>query len=265
MLVRLLHGYQEVAPLQMREIWALHAVLRLALIDELRRIALRVEDSAWRRGPRPMNWPTRCRERRPCIARAGRRCQLAGRALLRATSSCSSRTACKAWASAAVRCWMRCRSNWRGAAPPSMTTSSASMRGAAPATWPRATSSPACARWPPSTGSRCSNRLRAWRRCCAHAPDYVACDRRTRARYRASIEQLARVARRPEPAVTAELLAVCWKRRWRPAPRPGRMADRPAAHRTGSGAALPGDACRSGCAAGSCGMARRCTWAVSPC
>src|SRR6478736_7553137 len=44
-LLRMLAGYQSVAPLQMQEIWILYPVLRIALIDELRRIAERVEDS----------------------------------------------------------------------------------------------------------------------------------------------------------------------------------------------------------------------------
>lgn len=42
---RLLAGYQDVAPLKMQELWALYPILRIALIDELRRIAIRVEDS----------------------------------------------------------------------------------------------------------------------------------------------------------------------------------------------------------------------------
>ncbi|MEO6080993.1 MAG: glucoamylase family protein [Steroidobacteraceae bacterium] len=44
-LLRLLAGYQNAAPLRMREIWALYPILRIALVDELRRIAVRVEDS----------------------------------------------------------------------------------------------------------------------------------------------------------------------------------------------------------------------------
>ncbi len=53
-LQRLLTGYQNAAALKMREIWALYPILRIALIDELRRIAVRVEDSlaARRRGRR---------------------------------------------------------------------------------------------------------------------------------------------------------------------------------------------------------------------
>ncbi len=42
---RLLSGYQQIAPLEMRELWALYPIMRIALIDELRRIAVRVEDS----------------------------------------------------------------------------------------------------------------------------------------------------------------------------------------------------------------------------
>jgi cyclic beta-1,2-glucan synthetase len=44
-LQRFLAGYQAITPLEMREIWALYPILRIALIDELRRIAARVEDS----------------------------------------------------------------------------------------------------------------------------------------------------------------------------------------------------------------------------
>ena len=44
-LLRMLAGYQSVAPLKMQEIWILYPVLRIALIDELRHIAERVEDS----------------------------------------------------------------------------------------------------------------------------------------------------------------------------------------------------------------------------
>jgi cyclic beta-1,2-glucan synthetase len=44
-LQRFIAGYQAVTPLQMREIWALYPIMRIALIDELRRIAVRVEDS----------------------------------------------------------------------------------------------------------------------------------------------------------------------------------------------------------------------------
>jgi cyclic beta-1,2-glucan synthetase len=44
-LSRLLAGYQDVAPLKMQELWALYPILRIALIDELRRVAVRVEDS----------------------------------------------------------------------------------------------------------------------------------------------------------------------------------------------------------------------------
>jgi len=44
-LLRLLAGYQSVAPLKMQEIWILYPMLRIALIDELRNIAERVEDS----------------------------------------------------------------------------------------------------------------------------------------------------------------------------------------------------------------------------
>ncbi len=44
-LQRFLAGYQAVTPLEMREIWALYPIMRIALIDELRRIAARVEDS----------------------------------------------------------------------------------------------------------------------------------------------------------------------------------------------------------------------------
>ncbi|MEJ0099543.1 MAG: hypothetical protein WDO12_07280 [Pseudomonadota bacterium] len=39
-------------------------------------------------------------------------------------------------------------------------------------------------------------------------PEYMACDRRTRDRYRSSIEQLARATHRPEPAITADVLGV---------------------------------------------------------
>ncbi len=44
-LSRLLAGYQDVAPLKMQELWALYPILRIALIDELRRVAVRVEES----------------------------------------------------------------------------------------------------------------------------------------------------------------------------------------------------------------------------
>ncbi|MET0280591.1 MAG: glucoamylase family protein, partial [Steroidobacteraceae bacterium] len=44
-LVRLLDGYQELRPLRMEEIWGLYPILRIVLIDELRRVAVRVEDS----------------------------------------------------------------------------------------------------------------------------------------------------------------------------------------------------------------------------
>ncbi|MEO8314846.1 MAG: hypothetical protein ABI645_08645, partial [Pseudomonadota bacterium] len=44
-LQRFLAGYQAITPLEMREIWALYPIMRIALIDELRRIAVRVEDS----------------------------------------------------------------------------------------------------------------------------------------------------------------------------------------------------------------------------
>jgi cyclic beta-1,2-glucan synthetase len=44
-LVRMLDGYQEVVLLTMRELWALYPILQIALIAELRRVAMRVEDS----------------------------------------------------------------------------------------------------------------------------------------------------------------------------------------------------------------------------
>ncbi len=44
-LSRLLAGYQDVVSLRMQELWVLYPILRIALIDELRRIAVRVEDS----------------------------------------------------------------------------------------------------------------------------------------------------------------------------------------------------------------------------
>src|SRR5690606_34822427 len=45
LLQRMLEGFQQRQPLTMRELWAMYPILRIALIDELRRVAVRVEDS----------------------------------------------------------------------------------------------------------------------------------------------------------------------------------------------------------------------------
>ena len=47
---RYLQKYQTVAPLAMRELWTLNPVLRLALIDELRRLGARIEAALAARG-----------------------------------------------------------------------------------------------------------------------------------------------------------------------------------------------------------------------
>lgn len=45
LLQRMLEGYQRHQPLTMRELWALYPILRIALIEELARVAVRVQDS----------------------------------------------------------------------------------------------------------------------------------------------------------------------------------------------------------------------------
>jgi cyclic beta-1,2-glucan synthetase len=204
MLIRLLHGYQEVAPLQMREIWALHTVLRLALIDELRQIAIRVEDSLAARAaadeladsllqgtasrepdPDRLAW-SEDRFSAPFIVQLAHRLQgmgERGRPLLDALSQQLVRTG-----TSIDDCIQRQHAR-RSASNVAARNIITSLRELASFDWCVVFEKTAC--------------VEALLR---ERPDYAACDRRTRARYRASIEQLARVARRPEPTVTVEVL-----------------------------------------------------------
>ena len=65
---------QSVEPLKIGELWALPSLLRFVLIENLRRIAVRVERARARCARSPTRWPTRCWRRR----RRRRRPQAAG-------------------------------------------------------------------------------------------------------------------------------------------------------------------------------------------
>ncbi len=208
MLIRLLRGYQDVAPLKMHEVWVLHTVLRIALIDELRRIAVRVEESlaaravadeladslAQRAAPgapvqslRAMAWP-QGRLTTPFVVQLAHRLQglgERGRPLLHALSQQL------AAHGTSIDDYIQRQHARRSGSNLAARNIITSLRSLASIDW----------RLMFEKASRVEALLR-------ERPDYVACDRRTRDRYRASIEQLARATRRPEPAITADILGV---------------------------------------------------------
>ncbi len=208
MLGRLLSGYQDVAPLKMQEIWSLHTVLRVALIDELRRIAGRVEDSLTARaaadeladslahgkylqaaGPSPRlpAWPEG-RFTAPFIVQLAHRLQAMGERGRPLLNALSQQLAGRGMSIDDYIQRQHARRSTTNVAARNIITS---LRGLSSFDW----------RSLFEKTSRVETLLR-------ERPDYVACDRRTRDRYRGSIEQLAKATRRPEPEVAAATIAL---------------------------------------------------------
>ena len=190
-LTRFLNSYQRVAPLTIGELWAWPSMLKLALIENLRRLA---EETARRARTRDAP-PTRT-SRELDAERQRARSLPPGRRTPRSSCSC-----CIACASTGPRC-RRCAPRSRTHLAAQQTTAEDAVRAehqrqaAARCRWP--TPSPACACARRSTGASTSRRS-AWsssvlRRDPAGA--YARMDFLSRDRQRQAVEELAPAQRR---------------------------------------------------------------------
>jgi cyclic beta-1,2-glucan synthetase len=216
-LVRMLDGYQEVALLTMRELWALYPILQIALIAELRRVAMRVEDSLAARvaadeladalvhgpaavdavRPRPSRW-TENRFAAPFIVQYTHRLQgmgERGRPFLDALSRQLARRG-----SSIDDCIQRQHAR-RSASNVAARNIITSLRALGSFDW----------RMLFEKTSRVEALLQ-------EQQEYLASDRRTRDRYRGSIEQIARTSRRDELSITQQILGLPGA-----APEPGQL------------------------------------------
>jgi cyclic beta-1,2-glucan synthetase len=206
-LQRLLTGYQAAAPLNMREIWALYPILRIALIDELRRVAVRVEDSLaaraaadaladralrgeWADDSENLGQPAWLQGRfiGPYIVQLAHRLHgmgERGRPLLEKLSAELARRGTN------IDDYIQRQHARRSASNLVARNIITSLRALASFEWRSLFESI----------SYVENLLRT-------QPTYVACDRRTRDRYRSCIEELATATHRHEVTVTQQLLAL---------------------------------------------------------
>ena len=112
-----MNSYQAVAPLTIGELWAWPSMLKLALIENLRRLADETLEAARRApGRRRLRGP----DRQPPATARRRRC----RRTCTPRSSCSSSSAC----ASTGRGWPPCAPRWTGTWPPQQMTSEDAIR-----------------------------------------------------------------------------------------------------------------------------------------
>ncbi len=206
-LVRILAGYQQVAPLTMRELWALYPILQVALISELRNVAMRVQDSlgaraaadeladsllhgGWGREElrvRPLRW-TESRFAAPFIVQLAHRLQGMGEQGRPFLETLSRQLVQRGTTIDEFIQRQHARRSATNVAARNIITS---LRALGSFDW----------RGLFEKASEVEAVLRT-------QPDYLASDRRTRDRYRGSIEEIARMAGRDELTVTHEILAL---------------------------------------------------------
>jgi cyclic beta-1,2-glucan synthetase len=207
-LQRFLAGYQAITPLEMREIWALYPIMRIAFIDELRRIAVRVEESlsaraaadgladallddqwsaqgesflaqpAWLQGRTNASWLVQLAHRLHAMGERGRPFldQVSQELARRGTT---------------IDDYIQRQHARRSASNLVARNIITSLRALASFDW----------RTLFESTSHVEQLLRT-------QPTYVSCDRRTRDRYRSCVEELATATHRHEVTVTEQVLAL---------------------------------------------------------
>jgi len=207
LLLRMLAGYQEVSPLTMRELWALYPILQIALIAELRGVALRVHDALAARvaadeladllvheewsaidlRSQPERWSAP-RFAAPYIVQLTQRLQGMGPRGVAMLETLSRQLAGRGTTIDDYIQKQHARRSANNGAARNIITS---LRALGPFDWR-------------SLFEQASHVEALLRR----QPDYGASDRRTRDRYRAAIEELARAAGHDEPRVAQQVLSL---------------------------------------------------------